>query len=313
MQLGELQMAITALFLLTAVAVVVFCNHLRKKSRRRSKVTMGRYVSQRRPVQCEFEPAFQTAPPVSFWPELAVLAEAGMREESSAWRKPDLSPNSALAPAPKLSVSEPSKALQLPPLTIDEFLFDILVSGGSAQEVKEKVSSRASHNRLPSMEVRYEVLEEGRAASTPFGMLDRPSLARLLEANKSFSGVVISICINEDQSSWCSEGLLEWVENYIAGLLEEHDFGCRTAPKEFLMVCPAILGAKAQRRLNEISERLWDFQLRGIGTHKIAFNWGGVEAQNRPLADALTAATERMYQNRRGRNPIYMNSVNARR
>jgi hypothetical protein len=317
MEFSEIQLSITALFLLMAVAIVVLCNRLRKKSRRGPKVTLGKYVSQRRPVKYEFEPLFQTASPISFWPELAVLSDAGMREESSAWRKPDQSSNLALTSVRTLGEPEPSpgpsNALQLPPLTIDEFLFDILVSGGSAQEIKDKVSVRTQRNLLPSIETHFEAVQEAQSSVSAAGMINRPALARLLEGNKSFSGVVVSICINENESSWCSESLLEWVENYIAGLLEEHDFGCRTAPKEFLLVCPTMIGAKAQRRLKEISERLWEFQLRGIGTHSVVFNWGGVEVQNRPLAHALSAATERMSLTRRGRSPIYMNSVNTRR
>ena len=51
------------------------------------------------------------------------------------------------------------------------------------------------------------------------------------------------------------------------------------------MVCPGEQGAQSQRRLNHISERLWDYQLRGIGACSILFSWGGVEVQDQPLAE----------------------------
>jgi hypothetical protein len=144
-------------------------------------------------------------------------------------------------------------------------------------------------------------------------MIDEPTLRKVVAIGRPFTGVTVSICINEDESGRRSEGQLEWVCAYIAGLLSEHEFACRTDKEEFLIVCPGAQGAEAQRRLNDVSERLWDFQLRGIGTYAIRFSWGGVEVQNQPLADAIDSATERMRLTKRIRNPIYLNSVNVRR
>jgi len=99
---------------------------------------------------------------------------------------------------------------------------------------------------------------------------------------------------------WHSPGLMQSVGNYIAGLLRENEFACRTAYDEFVMVCGGEQGAQSQRRLNHISERLWDFQLRGIGACSILFSWGGVQVQDRPMAEAVASATERMRQTKRG-------------
>jgi GGDEF domain-containing protein len=84
------------------------------------------------------------------------------------------------------------------------------------------------------------------------------------------------------------------VGNYIVGLLQENDFVCRTSYDEFVMVCRDEQGRQSQRRLNYISERLWDYQLRGIGACSILFSWGGVQIQDRPLAEGIASATERM-------------------
>ena len=65
------------------------------------------------------------------------------------------------------------------------------------------------------------------------------------------------------------------------------------------MVCPGEQGAQSQRRLNHISERLWDYQLRGIGACSILFSWGGVQVQDQPLAEAIASATERMRETKR--------------
>jgi hypothetical protein len=332
MEFGGVQIAVTSLLLVLAAATLLVCNRRRSKRNHRGKVS-ARPLMRGRPVQHNCEPPVQRVSSGTFMPEIAVLAEAGMREENSAWRKREENSAPDFTFLKKLSKPENSNALQLPPLTVDELLFDILVTGGSADDLKKHVADRSERqpeprheprpalqersperHRLPSAETQFEIIQ---APVHPFvrptGMIDRPTLARLLRENRSFSGVAVAISINEEESRWCSEGLLEWVENYIGGLLEENDFGCRTGKKEFLIVCPGVTGAKAQRRLHDISERLWEFQLRGIGTYSIVFSWGGVEAQNRPLTDALTAATERMCQSRLGRNSIYMHSVNTRR
>jgi hypothetical protein len=86
-------------------------------------------------------------------------------------------------------------------------------------------------------------------------------------------------------------------------LLREKDFSCRTAYDEFIVVCCGEHGAQSQRRLNHISERLWDYQLRGIGTCSILFSWGGVEVQDQPLAEAVASAVDRMRQTKRAGSP----------
>src|ERR1700744_951351 len=101
---------------------------------------------------------------------------------------------------------------------------------------------------------------------------------------------------------WHSQGLILSVGNSIASLLRENDFSCRTAYDEFVMVCRGEQGALSQRHLNYISERLWDYQLRGIGACSILFSWGGLQVQDQPLADAVASATERMRETKRSGN-----------
>ena len=329
MELSELQISITALFLLTAVAIVVLCNVLRNKVQAQVKRPRIRVVE---PAWQAFELPAQSITG-SLAAEIAALASLGMQEESSEWRKigPDIEAYAAhTEPVQSFeglaqnearceAVSDPdggarptvcaSKALQLQPVTIDEFLFDLLVSGRST---KDAATSRQVASP-PSLETRFEVIQAATEIATPHGMIDERTLGKVVAIGKPFTGVAVAISINEDESGRRSEAQLEWVCAYIAGLLSEHEFACRTGKEEFLMVCPGAQGAEAQRRLNDISERLWDFQLRGIGTYAIRFSWGGVEVQNQPLADAIDSATERMRLTKRIRNPIYLNSVNVRR
>jgi GGDEF domain-containing protein len=103
---------------------------------------------------------------------------------------------------------------------------------------------------------------------------------------------------------WHNQGSMQSVGTYITTLLRDTDFACRTAFDEFVIVCCGEEGAQSQRRLNHVSERLWDYQLRGIGASSILFSWGGVHVQDQPLADAIESATERMRQTKRsGRSP----------
>jgi GGDEF domain-containing protein len=88
---------------------------------------------------------------------------------------------------------------------------------------------------------------------------------------------------------------------FIEGLLGESDFACRISNDEFLIICPGLRGVEAQRRLNEISERLWNFQLRGQGSISVLFSWGGIGVEDEPLSEAIASATERMQQTKRSR------------
>jgi hypothetical protein len=167
--------------------------------------------------------------------------------------------------------------IQLPAVTVDAALWERLIS------------SQPNQNLISPAD-----------GDHPRGMIQQPALDKLLESREPFTGLVVSIGINDsDSSMWHSVGLMQSVGSHIASLLGEQDFSCRTAYDEFVMVCPGEQGANSQRRLNHISERLWNYQLRGIGACSILFSWGGVEVQDQPLAEAIASATERMRETKR--------------
>jgi hypothetical protein len=131
-------------------------------------------------------------------------------------------------------------------------------------------------------------------------IISKPALEELLERAEPFTGLVMSIGVNEsDSGMWHSQGLMQSIGNYIAGLATEQDFACCIAYDEFVLVCRGEPGALSQRRLNQIAERLWDYQLRGIGAGSILFSWGGVQVENQPLAEAVASATDRMRETQR--------------
>ena len=133
--------------------------------------------------------------------------------------------------------------------------------------------------------------------SIPTGMCDRAALLPLLEADLAFTGLVILVGIAKSRAPRVEHPAQPFIEE----LLGPADFACRNGDDEFLIVCPGLSGAEAQRRLNQISERLWNFQLRGQGSFSVLFSWGGIGAENQPLSAAVDSAIERMQQTKRSR------------
>jgi hypothetical protein len=210
----------------------------------------------------------------------------------------------------------------LPAFTIDAVLWERLISSQPKHNLlsSSEGEAEAARNVPPapslgsggSVDVKFHIVTgEPKSQNLqivpdgmPTGMIQQPALQRFLDNEQPFTGLVVSIGINDsDSSMWHSQGLMQSVGSYIAGLLREKDFSCRTAYDEFVMVCWGEEGPHSQRRLNHISERLWDFQLRGIGACSILFSWGGVQVQDQPLAEAIASATDRMRQTKRSTPP----------
>ncbi len=141
----------------------------------------------------------------------------------------------------------------------------------------------------------------------PAGYHSGSAVLEAINGRGLFSGFVVSISIHDFErikksaSSNALAELLSSIEKLMRGLLREGDFGCRVLEDEYLIAHPGLTGAAAQRRASHISERLWDFQLRSLGSFSVIFNWGGVEVHDEPFEDAVAAAFERMNEIREGR------------
>lgn len=140
-------------------------------------------------------------------------------------------------------------------------------------------------------------LSAGDSPSMPTGLCERPLLEPFFEADPAFTGLVVLVGIAKSRASRHDHP----AEPFVEELLGPADFACRHGEDEFLIVCPGLRDANAQRHLNEISERLWNFQLRGQGSFSVLFSWGGIGAENEPLSHAIASATERMQQTKRSR------------
>jgi hypothetical protein len=279
MDFTGLQMTLTVVLVLTAATVVVFLEQRRKQ---RLRPEPQRIKSHIHSVAHPPRPVWINPAPLEFAParKLAIERPLEPRVGIATPSRPPVQPRERETVT--VQMASPSTEVQLPPFTIDAALWERLISS----QPKQNLISPADGDH-------------------PRGMIQQPALDELLERQEPFTGLVVSIGINDsDSSMWHSQGLMQSVGSHIAGLLKEQDFSCRTAYDEFVMVCLGEEGAQSQRRLNHISERLWDYQLRGIGSCSILFSWGGVQVQNQPLAEAIASATERMRETKRTGNSL---------
>jgi hypothetical protein len=139
-------------------------------------------------------------------------------------------------------------------------------------------------------------------AGFPAGFHDGFVLTRLVETRQPVSGLVVSIGASTSQDT--GRSLPSDVRAFIQSLIGPGDFAAQSGTDEFLLIYPGERGASAQRRLSQIAEQLWDFQLRSMGSLSILFSWGGLEVRSESIDEAIASATERMQETRRGRSRV---------
>jgi hypothetical protein len=327
MDFKDLQMTLTVVLILTGAAVAVFFDYRRKqrpqpqpqRSNIRKTAEPQRSASVFDAAPLVFAPAKKLAAERPLEPVVATATASRPPVQSRMERETvtvEMASPSPAAPSrsTEIQTTVAPTAFTLPAFTINAMLWERLISS----QPKQNLISPANGHREPiyktpatstlgsanTVDATYQMIRDDGwdvpSSKQPGGMIQQSALEELLESEKPFTGLVVSIGINDsDSSMWHSQGLMQSVGNYIASLLRENDFSCRTSYDEFVMVCHGEQGVSSQRRLNYISERLWDYQLRGIGACSILFSWGGVEIQDRPLAEAVASATERMRETKR--------------
>src|SRR5205823_4922279 len=101
----------------------------------------------------------------------------------------------------------------------------------------------------------------------PAGFQDGFVLHQLVQSHRPISGLVVSIGVNTPGGSkglLAQESLSQPVNTLVQSLLGPEDFAAQSAADEFLLIFPNERGASAQRRLSQIAQQLWDFQLRSL-------------------------------------------------
>jgi GGDEF domain-containing protein len=150
--------------------------------------------------------------------------------------------------------------------------------------------------------------------SLPSGMHDRATLDFLRADPTPFTGLVVAIGINDYQQLRESTGreavedlvrnVTQLVKSITSNLVGPQHFAARASEDEFVVVFNGEIGPAAQRRMAAVSERLWDFQLRSIGTFSVVFSWGATEANEESFAEAIEGASERMRETRQNRKSM---------
>jgi hypothetical protein len=145
---------------------------------------------------------------------------------------------------------------------------------------------------------------QGETTVVPAGFHEGYILSRLVQTRQPVSGLVVSIGVNTPRNS--DGSMPEPIRKLVESLIGPGDFACQSSSEEFLLIYPNERGASAQRRLSEIAQQLWDFQLRSLGSFSILFSWGGVEVRSESIDEAIASANERMHETRRGRKLLTM-------
>jgi len=224
---------------------------------------------------------------------------------------------------PVAAVSEPATE----PAAVSDPVFETETAAApvtAAEEAPRKLNLFLSTRKIdmsqpatvPAAQLRFEVIpgagnsSHSAEVALPAGMHDYALLERALASGKPFSGLVISVGVNDVEGRSARNGdLMQSISFFIRGLLEGKEFACRNGEDEFLIVCPGIEGAEAQQRQSRIAEQLWDYQLRGLSTWSILFSWGGADVHSKRVAEAINTATAQMYETRRGRKTVSLDSI----
>ncbi len=160
-------------------------------------------------------------------------------------------------------------------------------------KMHKRAGDSAEENGVNNL-IPFEALRQ--LDNLPGGYHDYSVLQRVAASGQRFTGLAISIGMNPMDRM--QVGL---VTGYLRSLLEVRDFGCMTGSHEFLMVCNQVEGEVAQRRLSAVAEKLWDFQLRSMGSMPVQFSWGAKESHDESLNDVVAAAMDQMQETRRAR------------
>ncbi len=221
--------------------------------------------------------------------------------ESPAGNKPEPRMEMAAEPAPVIDVTpEPAPRPAAAP-----------AGAPSGKKDWNSLLTRRAEPK-PAVEVQTDLIDAVAAATInqrnhenfPAGFQDGFVLSQLVQSRKPVSGLVVSVGVSAPRNQ--DGSLPEQVRTVIQSLIGPDDFACQSSEEEFLLIYPGERGASAQRRLSQIAQQLWDFQLRSLGKFSILFSWGGVEVRSESIEEAIASANERMQETRRGRKLLTM-------
>jgi hypothetical protein len=335
MELGQyqLQIFVSLVVILGAAFVALICDFLKGNNEQLRELTIElrvrREEEQKRAhlltprVQERVERAPQAekiaAPAVA--PALAVPNAVKERSAIAKEKKRTVNADAlaAMERGAALAGTRPSTAAAAPreakPEPKPEIVATAPVSSSIKPGIKKDWGSLLSRNaQKPAASPRHDLLAAVVAAtdssagdnnrSFPAGFQDGYVLNQLVQSRQPVTGLVVSIGVNASRKG--DRKLPESVSKLVESLIGPGDFAAQSSEDEFLLIYPQEHGASAQRKLSQIAQQLWDFQLRSLGSFQILFSWGGVEVRGESIEEAIASASERMQETKRGRKLLTM-------
>ena len=195
----------------------------------------------------------------------------------------------------------------------DELLYQLLNSSRTemTDELLPEDSVLLDESTVAVEDVPVVAVQEKEAPKAPLamppGVHDMQTLNRFLEMSAPLTGVVICAGINDYTKISLSQNRAQMDEyalsarKLLQSTMKEKDFLARVADDQWLLVFPGELGTAAQRRIDGVAEKFWDYQLRNLGQTPLNFSTGAVQVEGEPLMEAFLAAQERMEDARGGK------------
>ncbi len=221
---------------------------------------------------------------------------AAARETRIAMAAPvQITPVVADAPAETKPAKQEVPAATADPLAAAERAHDvwpeIVIKFGEARQALEA-------RKMENDPVRAAAANTSRRT----GIQDASVLEGELAARKNFRGLVMIVGINDYEALRTRREFrkseVDWL---FESQLENKYLACRTGDGEIVFLFDGVTGQQARSRSTGVSESLWDFQLRHIGSFMIDFSWGAYESAGEPLGVCLENARDEMRSTRRGR------------
>lgn len=166
---------------------------------------------------------------------------------------------------------------------------------------QHRILSRSNRN----LRQRGVELEENMQTDPLTGLHNRFKMLCLKESRLPFDGVIAVLDldhmkrVNDELGHLAGDEVLAEVGSLIRGSIRREDIGCRWGGDEFIIVFYDQQLRMVERRMRQIQTRLKAFRLRSHGVLPLGISWGLAESKGKPIADALAAADEAMYQMKR--------------
>ncbi len=133
------------------------------------------------------------------------------------------------------------------------------------------------------------------------GLLNRSALARWMEEEHDFQGLVV-VCdmddfkqLNDVFGHLVGDEILHGVGHLLRASIREQDLAFRWGGDEFVLFFRNQDRQIVEDRMHELQERLRNFHIRHHGPTTVCFSWGVASATGRALRESLAEADRSMY------------------